>query len=189
MTINLALKSWFSQSNSNERLMRRYAVSGDQGVLTKLYDACGDDLYHFLLTLSDSTLARDISQKTWLKVIEKRHLYQDTGLFKAWLFTLARNLLIDEYRETKRLVYESAPIDRAAAPAITSCSLLARFDRALNSLAFVQREAFCLQQEGFSMQEIAQITHCGQETVKSRLRYAKASLREQLKEGLGHKHV
>jgi RNA polymerase sigma-70 factor (ECF subfamily) len=72
LTINLALKSWFSQSNSNERLMRRYVVSGDQAVLTKLYDACGDDLYHFLLTLSDSTLARDISQKTWLKVIEKK---------------------------------------------------------------------------------------------------------------------
>jgi RNA polymerase sigma-70 factor (ECF subfamily) len=105
------------------------------------------------------------------------------------LFTLARNLLIDEYRETKRLVYESAPIDRVATPAITSCSLLARFDRALSSLAFVQREAFCLQQEGFSLQEIAHITHCGQETVKSRLRYAKASLREQLKEGLGDKHA
>ncbi len=55
------------------------------------------------------------------------------------------------------------------------------FDYALLSLSFEQREVFCLQQEGFSLQDIASITHCPLETVKSRLRYAKDNIRKVLK--------
>ena len=70
-----------------------------------------------------------------------------------------------------------------------SGSILGVFDKALMSLPFVQREAFCLQQEGFSLKEIAQITHCEHETIKSRLRYAKATLQVLLKDIAGDVYV
>lgn len=189
MSISLSLKTWLfryssTTSWSNEELMLSYATCGDQLLLSKLYDACGNDLYHFLLTLSEPTLAKDISQLTWLKVMEKKHLYRDSGMFKAWLFTLARNLLIDEYRKTQKFVDDS-DISKFVAPELDSSQTqdrLQRFNHALENLPFVQREAFCLQQEMFSLEDIATITHNNIETVKSRLRYAKDNLREQLKD-------
>jgi RNA polymerase sigma-70 factor (ECF subfamily) len=189
LTINMMIKSWFTLSSTNESLMTRYSHSGDQALLVKLYDACGDDLYHFLLTLSDSSLAKDICQKTWLKVMEKRHMYQDSGLFKAWLFTLARNLLMDEYRAVQRLSLIDNVHELSGEALDMSGSILGVFDKALMSLPFVQREAFCLQQEGFSLKEIAQITHCDHETIKSRLRYAKATLQVLLKDIAGDVYV
>lgn len=189
MSISLSLKTWLFRYNnttswSNEELMLSYATCGDQMLLSKLYDACGNDLYHFLLTLSEPTLAKDISQLTWLKVMEKKHLYRDSGMFKAWLFTLARNLLIDEYRKNQKFVDDS-DINTFLAPELDNSQTqdrLPRFNRALENLPFVQREAFCLQQEMFSLEDIASITHNNIETVKSRLRYAKDNLREQLKD-------
>ena len=44
-------------------------------------------------------------------------------------------------------------------------------------LSFVQREALSLQQEGFSLEDIQQITQSNHETVKTRLRYAKQNLK------------
>lgn len=199
MSISLSLKTWLLKYHpatrwSNEELMLSYASSGEQWLLTKLYDACGNDLYHFILTLSDATLAKDICQVTWLKVIEKRHLYRDSGTFKAWLFTLARNQLIDEFRRNQKwgntadietlVANVSGEADFAAAQ-----DQLQRYNQALEQLPFAQREAFCLQQEMFSLDDIAAITHSNIETVKSRLRYAKDNLREQLKDLSEEHHV
>lgn len=187
MSFAFTLKSYFFEKLSNENIMIRYAKTGEQKLLSQLYAANGDDLYHFVITLSDPTLAKDICQKTWLKVMEKKHLYQNAGQFKAWLFTLARNQLIDEYRAERlitntpdKLAYEGKKYrDNVPDKNVQVC-----FNEALVTLPFEQREAFCLQQEGFSLEDIASITHCGLETVKSRLRYAKKHLRTQLK---GHK--
>lgn len=184
MSFTLTLKARLFDRNSNESIMLRFAQSGDRALLTQLYDTCGNDLFHFVLTLSDPTLAKDICQKTWLKVIEKKHLYQHSGQFKAWLFTLARNQLIDEFRrikpninDTERLIVNQQDSELN----LDNEEIRVLFDRALVSLAFEQREAFCLQQEGFSLQDIANITHCPIETVKSRLRYAKDNIRNDLK--------
>jgi RNA polymerase sigma-70 factor (ECF subfamily) len=55
--------------------------------------------------------------------------------------------------------------------------------RAIEALPAPQREAFLLYEEGgFSIEEIAAATACSAETAKSRLRYAIAKLRAQLKE-------
>jgi RNA polymerase sigma factor (sigma-70 family) len=196
VSISLSLKTWLfrysSTSNwSNEALMLSYSATGDQLLLSKLYDVCGNDLYHFLLTLSDPTLAKDISQLTWLRVMEKKHLYRDSGLFKAWLFTLARNLLIDEYRRQQKFV-DDIDTDTFVAPdsiLTNDHDRLQRFNLALDNLPFVQREAFCLQQEMFSLEDIATITHNNIETVKSRLRYAKDNLHKQLKDMAEEQHV
>ena len=51
---------------------------------------------------------------------------------------------------------------------------------AIGRLPNEQRDALLLQEQGFSQREIADITRCGEETVKSRLRYARAQLRQHL---------
>jgi RNA polymerase sigma-70 factor (ECF subfamily) len=183
MSFALALKTRLLDRKSNESRMLRYAETGDRALLTQLYDTCGNDLYHFVITLSEPTLAKDICQKTWLKVIEKKHLYQHSGQFKAWLFTLARNLLIDEFRRNKLVdnnTEQLLGLQQDMDSPLDELKMKALFDWALMSLSFEQREAFCLQNEGFSLQDIASITHCPAETVKSRLRYAKDSISKAL---------
>ena len=191
MSFALTLKARFFDRTSNESLMLRYAQSGDRALLTQLYDACGNDLFHFVLTLSEPTLAKDICQKTWLKVIEKKHLYQHSGQFKSWLFTLARNQLIDEYRRNKPTINQTeqlADSGQNIEANLDDGDISVLFDHGLLSLAFEQREAFCLQQEGFTLQDIANITHCPIETVKSRLRYAKDNIRKVLDKQCGENH-
>lgn len=182
MSISIAIRDWFTRSLSNEQLMTRYAKLRQRQVLAQLYENCGSDLYHFLLTLSDPTTAEDIAQQVWVKIIEKRHLYTSSGQFKSWLFTIGRRMLIDELRKQQRFVTDEyddavhASTDRAAPNELDND--LARFNDAVNALPFEQREAFCLQQEGFSLAEIGEITHVQHETVKSRLRYAKQKLNQ-----------
>lgn len=160
--------------------MQKYADTGDHRFLQALYHQFGDALYHFLLTLTDSALAEDISQKTWLRLIEKRHLYQQNGRFSAWLFTMGRNLLMDHFRQNHRLTPLEDWVEPSFTPKLQDQRLEIGFSDALAALPFEQREAFCLQQEGFGMQEIADITHANTQTVKSRIRYAKQGLKRLL---------
>lgn len=180
LSLSLNIKSMFTGSHSNEWLISRFTSTGDKKLFEQLYDNCADDLYHFLLTQSDRTIAKDISQKTWLKIFEKPHLYHNSGRFIAWLFTVARYALIDEFRKTNRIDLDQQSLENQSITDTVKLDLAKAFDRELSALPFEQREAFCLQQEGFGLQEIANITHSKTETVKSRLRYAKTSLRKNL---------
>lgn len=179
MAITLAIKNWFQQQLSPDELMLEYLSSHDNRALEKLYNSCADNLYHFVLSHTKADIAADICQKTWLKVIDNKEQYRANGQFKAWLFTMARHTLIDELRKQKHHQHEA--IEQLAAPYNQAeDSLLNQFNLALQQLPFEQKEAFVLQQESFSLQQIADITHTEIETVKSRLRYAKNSLRQQL---------
>lgn len=181
MSLTLAISSLFTNGHSNEWLVVKFAQTGDKKLFELLYDNCADDLYHFLVTQSDIHLAKDISQKTWLTVFEKPQLYRESGRFSAWLFTIARNKLLDEFRRTNRWQSMTDDIqNKQKIPFAYTDTIEDVFNTSLMTLPFEQREAFCLQQEGFGLQEIANITRSGVETVKSRIRYAKNSLREQL---------
>ncbi len=179
MSLTLALKGLFRPLASCEDLMLLYAEHGSADLLSALYERSANDLYHFLLTLTDAGMAEEISQRTWLRLMEKRATYHAEGKFKAWLFTLARHLLMDEWRAQQRLTDELPELSAPATDEQTDIQVL--FNRALLALPFTQREAFCLQQEGFSLSEIASITGSEQETVKSRLRYAKDHLKTLLR--------
>lgn len=179
---------------SPEQVMANYVLDRDKKAIVSLYNEFADDMYHYLLTLSDPTLAKDIVQKTWLKVIEKPHNYSRAGSVKAWLFTIARNALIDEFRKTNRWVEwpsnEQSHYYKEVDETNTDCAedlvddthLRTAFDTAIMTLSFEQREVFCLQQEGFSLADIAKMTHAKEETVKTRLRYAKNKLKELLEQ-------
>jgi RNA polymerase sigma-70 factor (ECF subfamily) len=178
--MTLALKGLFSSQQTNEWLMQKYVISADADLLAKLYDNCHKDLYHFLLVNANAELATEISQRTWLRVIEKKHLYQTDGRFVAWLFTLGRNQLIDEYRRNAKWQFADFDIDTLVTDEQEQHNTRDTLGQLLSQLPFAQREAFSLQQEGFGLQEISGITHAPIETVKSRLRYARQSLRKAL---------
>ncbi|WP_165727234.1 MULTISPECIES: sigma-70 family RNA polymerase sigma factor [unclassified Pseudoalteromonas] len=193
----LSIKSWLFETPSKD-CMASYAKSGDNRYLEQLIALYSNDLYHYLITQSNTHLAYDVSQQTWLKVIEKRHLYQAQTTPKAWLFKLARNTLIDEYRKQQHFVEldESTHLpaqNHKSESDLNSSDLTSgdshigssnisydAFDAALKQLSFVQREAITLQQEGFSLTDIELITHSNAETIKTRLRYAKQNLKRLL---------
>lgn len=179
----LSLTTWLQPESTSEALMLAYQQTGKKRYLTQLVDMHYDDLFHFLKSQSNHSTAQDIVQKSWLKVIEKKQLYQANGQFKSWLYTIARRLLIDDFRLQNRLT----ELDEKITQQISTLrceedNVMMKFDNALAALNFYQREAFILQQEGFSVSDIAAITHVEFETVKSRLRYAKQQLRNELAE-------
>ncbi len=183
----LSIKSWLFETPSKD-CMASYAKSGDNRYLEQLIALYSNDLYHYLVTQSNTHLAYDVSQQTWLKVIEKRHLYQAQTTPKAWLFKLARNTLIDEYRKQQHFVeldentHLAAQNDKSESGLTIGSSNISydAFDAALKQLSFVQREAITLQQEGFSLADIELITQSSLETIKTRLRYAKQNLKRLL---------
>ena len=96
MSIALTFKDWLNREVSNEQLMLRYAREQQRQLLDQLYRNCGADLYHFLLSLSSPELAEDIAQQAWIRVIEKRHLYQPTIKNHILAFNLGDNRRITQ---------------------------------------------------------------------------------------------
>lgn len=168
---------------TSEQLYSRYQHYNDISALEQLISLHGDALYHFLLRQSDRALAEDISQQCWLKLITAHAGFSSQSSFKTWLFTLARNSLIDELRRLQRwqwqeLEEEVAPMHSCPEKVLTASQQRLQFSSLIQQLPFTQREALMLQLEGFSMTEICQITAQQTETVKSRLRYARQFLQQ-----------
>ncbi len=181
MTWSLILPGWFNRTSCADTLMQQFQQSGDIQWLDKLIQQCGDDLYHFLLRQADAQLAADVSQQCWLKVLENRHSYRAQSRFKTWLFSIARNALLDELRRQQRWQasqwHDSYAADDASVPEqLAGLQQQQRLAVALAALPPLQREVILLQLEEFSLEDIAHITAELPETIKSRLRYGRERL-------------
>ncbi|MBN2247665.1 MAG: sigma-70 family RNA polymerase sigma factor [Coriobacteriia bacterium] len=87
---------------AERRLARtvRRACGGDAKAFGRLYDEYADRVYAFIRSRVDSTHdAEDVTATVFLKAWEAIGGYDDRGLpFSAWLFRIARNAVVDEYR-------------------------------------------------------------------------------------------
>lgn len=167
--LGTTLFSWRAAKQSlqpidDEQLLAKFYDAQHHASLALLIERYGDNLYHFLVTLSDAQLAEDASQTTWLKVIERRSLYQRlTASFKTWLFILGRNTLVDELRRVNRWVWQTLDEEPLLSDEddvlefIERADIQHQFDQALCSMPLLQRETLLLQLEGFSLQQIAVI--------------------------------
>jgi RNA polymerase sigma-70 factor (ECF subfamily) len=194
-------------TTSDEDLMLAYAA-GDVAAFDSLYARHKGGLYRYLLRqCRQGGVADELFQDVWMNLIRARASYAPTAKFTTWLYRLAHNRLIDHYRSSGHLtlvsvddevhadVVAALPGPRADEPQarVEARELGERLRAAVAALPPPQREAFLLQQEGgLSLNAIAELTGVGTETVKSRLRYALAKLRESLtdldddlREGLG----
>lgn len=172
---------------TDESLMLAWA-GGELRAFETLYARHRSRLYSFLLRqLRDAALADEMFQDVWQRVIAARAGWQPDAAFTTWLFRIAHNRLNDHWRAARHR--PAAPIDAdervaAIADARTPETQLSEFEQrrqlqlAMEQLPPEQREVLQLRlEQELSLEEIAEITGVGRETVKSRLRYAMDKLR------------
>jgi len=178
------IKGWLSTTTTPERLLENYVSTGDKRYLTKLVEQFNLSIYHYLVSLSDKEIAEDALQTTWLKVMKVKATNHNNTNVKSWLYTIARNTLIDELRHRNKWqleeLKEQISDNNSLVKSIEMDDRIEAFNIAIIQLPFHQRETLIFQQEGFSVMEIAQLTNESFETVKSRLRYARNNLKEML---------
>jgi RNA polymerase sigma-70 factor (ECF subfamily) len=169
---------------SDEELMMQYQA-GDTVAFDTLYEKYRGDVYRFLLRQFDTATAEELYQDVWVKLIQARGRYQPTARFRTWLYTITHNHLKDHYRKQRVTVVadDNDAIDTRAPERIAQDQqILAVLHAGIRQLPDVQREAFLLKEEsGLSLDEIAEVMGATKESTRSRLRYAAAKLREQLK--------
>lgn len=181
------------ESHSDAALMARYR-DGDAGAFDMLYSRHRARVYRYLLSqCRERALADELHQEVWLSVIRSRASYKPLAAFTTWVFALARSRLIDHHRRERgflRVETGDEPgdiveqlIDGRASPAeehLHRKRCVERLLRAVEGLPPAQREAFVLQEEGMTLAQIGEATQTAPETVKSRIRYALAKLRDNL---------
>lgn len=179
---------------SDERLMLAYR-DGETAAFERLYGRYRTRLYrHLAHQCGDPRLAEDLYQDVWQNIISSRASYEPLAKFSTWIFRIAHHRLIDHYRRHSRDVASSydeeadpeespAPMQHNPAHAAESREITVRLAAALQVLPEAQRETFLMAEEGgLTLEEIANATGCGRETVKSRMRYATNKLRHSLKD-------
>lgn len=171
--------------------MMRYR-DGDASSFDQLYRRHKNVLFRYILRQCQSqSVAEDLYQDVWMKLIKARHGYQAKAKFSTYLFQIAHNRIIDHYRRQKTssqnptLVSDFSPDEvdlnnqnRPDYRAHTEFKI-EKLLRLIDRLSSEQKETFLLREEaGLTINEIAQATCVNPETAKSRLRYAVNKLRK-----------
>jgi RNA polymerase sigma-70 factor (ECF subfamily) len=182
---------------SDEVLIARY-VRGDGEAFATLYRRHELRVWRYLeRNVGNRATAEELMQEVWFAVARDVEGWRPRARFTTWLFTIARNRMVDALRARRpqvsldvvghedAAVVEQLTADAGAGPlaATEARDQAVALKAALTRLAPEQRDALLLQLEGdLSVEEVAAITGAGFETVKSRLRYARTQLRQLLSE-------
>jgi RNA polymerase sigma-70 factor, ECF subfamily len=93
---------------TDTELVNRY-ISGDENALSLLITRHQSRIYGFIYSkVNDRDLADDFFQETFIKVINKIKMngtYIEKGKFLPWVMRIAHNLIIDEFRKNKKVVF------------------------------------------------------------------------------------
>ena len=138
--------------------------------------------------LHDEQTSLDVVQETFIVAVRHIGGLRDDEKFGSWLFSIAHQKRVQHWRKPKEILLDEVPEALAEHEAGPDDSLVRREDEAefmnlLNQLPQPQRSVLLLHYiEDFSLEEIARITETPPGTVKSRLHYARKSLRKLSKE-------
>jgi len=137
----------------------------------------------------DRDLADDLAQDALAKAIAAAEGFRDGTNFRAWMFTILRNLYYSEYRKRRRrqVSDDEFALERLSTPAPQHARLeMQDVRRALDTLKAEYREALILVgASGFSYEEAAEIVGCAVGTIKSRVSRARAELERRLEAPAG----
>jgi len=187
------------QPDPDAALMLR-VKRGDRAAFAGLVDKYKQPVMNFVhRSLRDEIEAEDLAQNVFLQAWKSRGRYQQTAKFSTWLFTIARNLCLNEIRRRSRHPAESIEeahaehddqprqqyedTSQVAPPEKLLHGELARkIEEALAELPENQRTAILLcRQDELSYEEIAEVLDCSLSATKSLIHRGRETLKERLK--------
>ncbi len=168
-----------SETSAIARGLRRR----DPDLLDHLIEQYQHRLLRYLIHLcGHRELAEDLFQETWIRVLERGHLYDGKHEFSTWLYAVARNLTLDYLRKRSPVSLDALMEDEDQAPfeptdprpaaweVVQQHEQAERINAALIGIPAEYRETVVLRfQEGMALEEIATVTGAPVGTVKSRL--------------------
>lgn len=173
---------------------------GDREAFARLVDRYRQPVISFVYrSLGDLTEAEDLAQAVFLQLFKSAKRYRPSGKFSTWLFTIARNLCLNEQRRRMRHPAESldAPLEDGAGGSWVSSresgaagpvelalrhELEARVEEAIRALPEKQRTALLLcREEDFSYEDISRVLGCSLTATKSLIHRARETLKARLK--------
>ncbi len=149
-----------------------------------------DFLKPFAINLTrDTEAANDLYQETLYKALANQEKYSAGTNIKAWLFTIMRNIFINNYRRKakQKTIFDSTPNDylinlKQATVSNTAESniRMKEINTAIQQLPEIFKTPFLLYFDGYKYNEIADVLHEPLGTIKSRIHFARKLLKEQI---------
>jgi RNA polymerase sigma-70 factor (ECF subfamily) len=144
----------------------------------------------FAITLTrDSEAAKDLFQETLYRALANKDKYSVGTNIKAWLYTIMRNIFINNYRRKvkQNTIFDSTPNDfllnqtqSVVANNAESNLRLKDIQEAIHNLPQIFRNPFLLYFDGFKYHEIADMLSEPLGTIKSRIHFARKLLKTQI---------
>jgi RNA polymerase sigma factor (sigma-70 family) len=144
----------------------------------------------FAITLTrDTETAKDLFQETLYRALANKDKYNVGTNIKAWLYTIMRNIFINNYRRKvkQNTIFDSSPNDFlidhnqvVIANAAESTLQLKDIQQAIHNLPEIFRNPFLLYFDGFKYHEIAEMLTEPLGTIKSRIHFARKLLKNQI---------
>jgi RNA polymerase sigma-70 factor, ECF subfamily len=188
-----------AQTDPDAVLMLR-VKRGDRAAFAGLVEKYKQPVVNFVFrSLRDEIEAEDVAQNVFLQVYKSRRRYKQTAKFSTWLFTIARNLCLNELRRRSRHPAESIEEPQAVQEdqpqrqyedksqpgppeTLLQGELAQKVEEALAGLPENQRTAILLcRQDDLSYEEIAGILDCSLSATKSLIHRGRETLKEKLK--------
>jgi RNA polymerase sigma factor (sigma-70 family) len=144
----------------------------------------------FAITLTrDSDAAQDLYQETLYRALANKDKYNVGTNIKAWLYTIMRNIFINNYRRKAKqnTIFDNTPNDFllnqaqvSTANAAESILKLKDIQQAIHHLPEIFRNPFLLYFDGYKYHEIADMLEEPLGTIKSRIHFARKLLKAQI---------
>jgi len=149
-----------------------------------------DFLKPFAFSLTrDNESAKDLTQETIFRALSNRDKYHSGTNLKAWMYTIMRNIFINNYRKKSRqqTTFDNTPNDFLLDYNQTTVSNIAvsniqmkEIETAIHHLPAIFRNPFVLYCEGYKYNEIAGYMQEPLGTIKSRIHFARKLLKAKI---------
>lgn len=144
----------------------------------------------FAISLTkDQEAAKDLYQETLVRAITNAEKYSTGTNIKAWLYTIMRNIFINNYRRKSKqqTIFDKTPNEfllNSMQPAESNGAIaninMKEIHTAINALPEIFRNPFVLYYDGFKYHEIADVLQEPLGTIKSRIHFARKLLKAQI---------
>jgi RNA polymerase sigma-70 factor (ECF subfamily) len=162
------------------------ATTGDSDAFELVYRAYGAEVYAVCLRMvGDSVEAQELVQDVFVRAWERRESFRGESAFGTWLHRLAINIVLERFRSDKRrdlrVTLQSDLTELGAQAAVHSSDDQLDIENSLARLPTGARVAFVLHHvEGYSYEEIAELTHLAAGTIRAHVFHARQLLMRML---------